>query len=102
LELKLTSIDNPRRQAFSVEAVLEVTVDGRTRQFELGAAAPFPADQPGVFVLPLPEFVQSTMSAPNASVSVLLSLTSSSGGVLEDPLTVVVDVQACAQSDCRT
>ena len=92
LEVTIRKIDNPRQQAIVIHVVLEL---GSPEQIDVGAVAPFPSDQTGTFVLPVPPAAQAAIAANHpGTVALIISLASSGAGVgLESPLSVSLEVR---------
>jgi hypothetical protein len=98
LELRITKIDNPARQGVGVRTTLQVTQAGRVARFELGVAAPFPADQPGTFLLPLPRDAQDAVaSSPTAAVVDLTLISSAEHESVKEGVVVVIELRARSQ-----
>lgn len=74
MELALIKIDNPQQQAVGIQVALEVLVDGRTLRYELGLAAPFPAEQPGVFLMAVPKDAQARIATAAQEAAAILTL----------------------------
>lgn len=94
-ELTLTKVENPRLQSFAIHVVLEVlAADGATAMFDLGTAAPFPADQPSSFQLSIPTRAQAALDAqPRSADAVLTLVPTTDGQRLTDPLAVAARIK---------
>lgn len=74
LVVRITEIENPERQAVSIHVGLAVVADQRVREFDMGAATPFPPNLPGMFVLPLPQAATDAIASGGRAVWVALEL----------------------------
>jgi hypothetical protein len=90
LTLVILAIDNPSSQGFSVAAA--VTWRGTDeRTVELGVVTPFPATQPGRFVLSIPEAARMLLMRRDGRLSLRLSvLPIAADRPLADPLQVTI------------
>lgn len=73
LQLAITAIDNPKAQAFAVSASLQPP-GGVEGGVPIGTFAPFPVDQPGTFVLPLPAPAQEVLAGASEGLALRLAL----------------------------
>src|SRR5262249_45358564 len=62
LPLTMVTIDNPSSQAFSLAATLAWSSAGNAAQETIGTVSPYPATQPGSFVLTIPEAARKLLS----------------------------------------
>jgi hypothetical protein len=88
LTLRISSIDNPRSQAF-VLTVLAEPQDGDLE--EIGRVTPFPPDRAGTFTIVIPERVRSAFAKGRGQRAVVIRIDPASEEVgLESPLRVLV------------
>lgn len=75
LTITVAAIDNPTSQGFSVGAGVTWTgADVRSIDGEIGSITPFPATQPGRFVLALPEASRELVGRSEGRLSLRLAL----------------------------
>lgn len=91
LRLTLSRIDNPAQQGLALSAMLTSNAgpDGG-EVFALGMIAPFPADQPGSFVLPVSEAARGLLLRREGAQLRMTLLPVVAGRPLRDPLQVTV------------
>ena len=89
LELTLTSIVNPARQGLVIITSLTLPSGAVSR---LGGISPFPADQPGVFLLPLDDRARTAL-ARGGTVTLSLELRSADAS---QPLSPALDLRFLA------
>lgn len=97
LELTVRNIDNPTQQAIAISVQLEVMIDTGSRSVDLGLATPFPPDQPGVFLLALPDAARTALAAGRTALASLRVVTISAAEPLQPRVAVVVGVRLLAQ-----
>jgi multidrug efflux pump subunit AcrA (membrane-fusion protein) len=91
LVVRIAEIENPDRQAISIQVRLEIIADQRVRAFDVGAATPFPPSLPGTFVLPLPPAATEAIASGGDAVWVALELMPvATQQPLDEPLSVTV------------
>jgi hypothetical protein len=91
LSLTMVTIDNPSSQAFSLAASLAFASAGHAVEESIGTVSPYPATQPGSFVLTIPEAARKWLSRTDGQLSLRLSLQPiASDRPLPDPLRVTI------------
>jgi hypothetical protein len=92
LDLTIAAIENPSSQAFSVAASLVwSSAAGAPTEVSIGSVTPFPATQPGSFVLTLPEAGRKQLAGGNSQLTLRLSLEPiAADRSLAEPLRVTV------------
>jgi len=73
LELRIDPVTNPARSAFVVRVVLE-TGDGDRTEYHLGQVATFPADEPGIFALRVPDDAVRALVGGGPAATIVLRL----------------------------
>jgi hypothetical protein len=87
LTLTIAMIENPASQAFSLAA----SIAGTGAEAVIGSVTPFPATQPGSFVLGLPEAVRAQLARATGPQTLRLSLQPiAADRPLAEPLRVTV------------
>lgn len=95
LVLSILRIENPERQPFSVHAVARWHEAGHATERILGNVTPYPADNPGTFLLRVDSEVTTRLAEAIPSAVVEISIQPiASGRELRGPLTVVVATPA--------
>ena len=61
VHLRIPSIENPSRQGLVIRVLLDVSRAGES-SVPIGEVSPFPPDQPGEFILPLPREATNAIS----------------------------------------
>ena len=74
VDLSITRIVNPSAQPVSVRAELAACEGGQSRKYELGVATPYPQDQTGVFVLPIPSGAKAQLASCGGTAAVTFTL----------------------------
>ena len=91
LSLTMATIDNPSSQAFSLAATLVWTSAGNAAEETIGTVSPYPATQPGSFVLTIPEAARKFLSRTDGQLSLRLTLQPiAADRPLADPLRVTI------------
>lgn len=91
LVLTMATIDNPSSQAFSLSATLIWTGNGTTAEETIGTVSPFPATQPGSFVLTVPDAARKWLARGDGQLALRLALQPvAADRPLADPLRVTI------------
>ena len=92
LTLTIATIENPSSQAFSLSAsVMWSNAGAAAIEETIGRATPYPATQPGSFMLAVPEAVRRTLSRSYGQLVLRLSLQPiAADRPLSDPLRVTL------------
>ena len=93
LALTMATIDNPASQAFSLTATLIWNGGGNSGAIEeaIGTVSPYPATQPGSFVLTVPEAARKWLSRTDGQLALRLALQPvAADRPLADPLRVTI------------
>lgn len=91
LSLTMATIDNPASQAFSLTATLTWSGGGNTVEETIGTVSPYPATQPGSFVLTVPEAARKWLARSDGQLALRLALQPiAADRPLADPLRVTI------------
>jgi hypothetical protein len=91
LSLTMATIDNPSSQAFSLTATLIWSGAGNTVEETIGTVSPYPATQPGSFVLTVPEAARKWLARSDGQLALRLALQAvAADRPLADPLRVTI------------
>ena len=91
LSLTMATIDNPASQAFSLTATLAWSGGGSTVEETIGTVSPYPATQPGSFVLTVPEAARKWLGRTDGQLALRLALQPvAADRPLADPLRVTI------------
>jgi hypothetical protein len=91
LSLTMATIDNPASQAFSLTATLTWSGGGSTTEETIGTVSPYPATQPGSFVLTVPEAARRWLARSDGQLALRLALQPvAADRPLADPLRVTI------------
>jgi len=90
LSLTMVTIDNPSSQAFSLVATLVFTASGSAVEETIGTVSPYPATQPGSFLIPVPEAARKWLSRTDGQLALRLTLQPIAAHPLAEPLRVAI------------
>jgi hypothetical protein len=95
VELSVTKIANPSGQPIGIRVEVDVCKGASLRKYDLGLASPFPKDQIGVFVLPLPKDASTQLTSCKGAGSLVLSVVPlREGETLTEGILIAADIRA--------